>query len=337
MKKIFFFLAMTAFCGQLQAQTGSCVTATQVGTNYADTTVTFVLTWKEWCSNTTTHLNRVWVFVDIQPVDEVTGEKGAWTPASFTGTPNVVNATSLTVADNTRGFYVTSNNNQSATITMQIHNAPAKFNWCAFATDYPPNVSAPINVPTNAGTIYTFKGSPPFVVNGVAQNANTYSGTLISLTDATGCPGRIGCDAATHTKIPCSLELTPAGGYCRNLAADDAIAVSTAGCDFEYRTRQWSAGCGTGWTWVSRSDIKCVITVVNNWLYTWVVTSTTGGTCCGYASGSSAVAGYLLWDNCNGCNCGDRCSYPECYQGYPFVALCNNAINQSYYKIGCRR
>jgi len=148
---------------------------------------------------------------------------------------------------------------------MQINTTLTKFNWCAFATDYPPNVSA------HTGTTYTFKGSPSFVVNNVPRSAKTYSGALNSLTDATGCPGCIGRDAAINTTIPCCLELTAVGGYCRNLAIDNAHSVTcssvTTGSFEVARTDktgvsyQIDSNCEPGgWRWPNNTELRCMYT-----------------------------------------------------------------------------
>jgi len=265
MKKLFFFLIGATFACTGFAQ-GSCVTAKQVSANYVNNTVTFELTWKL-CSSTTTHLNRAWVFVDIQPVDPATGNKDAWTPASYTGKPTVDNADTLTVPGNTRGFYVTGNNGQSATVTMQINTTLTKFNWCAFATDYPPNIGT-ANTSTRD---YTLRGTQSFVVNGKTITGKQTSGSVSSLTDATGCPGCIAVQdfkfSGSSVTIPCCPNLTPLNGHCRDLAADDASA--SWGCDLEWRFGASKAtSCGS-WTWVDYTTYKCLAQEEGNAAIGW--------------------------------------------------------------------
>jgi hypothetical protein len=75
---------------------------------------------------------------------------------------------------------------------VQLTNVPAKFNWCAYVSDYPPNVTA------NNGT-YTFKGTPPFTLiasNGATQivTGKTLTTSALTITpttirDKTECPG----------------------------------------------------------------------------------------------------------------------------------------------------
>jgi hypothetical protein len=85
-----------------------------------------------------------------------------------------------------------------------------KFNWCAYATDYPPNA-------TDGAGAYVLHGSPPFVVNGdtLGDGVRTYAGCITALTDATGCPGllpatgpAVGTLAATPSPVCESDTLT---------------------------------------------------------------------------------------------------------------------------------
>jgi hypothetical protein len=70
---------------------------------------------------------------------------------------------------------------------VTLSGAPAKFNWCAYATDYPPNAILGSN------HYYNLHGTAPFVINDVAlhEGTTTHSSetTITSFTDATGCPG----------------------------------------------------------------------------------------------------------------------------------------------------
>jgi len=259
MKQTILFLLCAMFTCTCFAQ--SCVTAKQVSANYETQKVTFELHW-DTC-NETNHLYRVWVFVDIQPID-VLGYKGAWTPASFTGTPNVINATSETVTNNTRGFYVIGKKDHSATVTMQISNAPAKFNWCAFATDYPPNVGAAAN-----GAI-PLRGTPPFTINGsYTEPSKTYTGAepINILTDATGCPGIV-CrgEGEPVDAAGCCLDgLTKVGDvngypvYCRNIRGDGASTCTAAGVEIRKMggyygsSNPWNLNCAAGWTYMNRT------------------------------------------------------------------------------------
>ena len=75
---------------------------------------------------------------------------------------------------------------------MQLTNVPAKFNWCAYVSDYPPNVTA-------ANGTYTFKGTPPFTLTASNGATQTVTGTTLAasaltvtpttIRDKTACPG----------------------------------------------------------------------------------------------------------------------------------------------------
>jgi uncharacterized protein (TIGR02145 family) len=135
----------------------------------------------------TPYNNRVWVWVDFCPVAGAspgTFEKAVISRATATA------GGILTVAGNTRGFYVTAN---GATVTATLSNATGKFNWCAYGSDYPPNVTA-------NGGIYTLRGTPPFTliaasgtptqkVSGSTITTSAVTITPITLTDETGYPG----------------------------------------------------------------------------------------------------------------------------------------------------
>ena len=158
------------------------------------------------------HLNKAWVFVDYQAITGT--NRGAWAPATIVGTPSVSNGTYA--AGNSRGFYVTGVNGQTATVTVTLTNVPAQFNWCAYATDYPPNAKI-------SGNSYTLHGTAPFTVNGVQLDAGirTYSGACItSITDPTSCPGLLPAAPTVTTTNPAAvcvgsgvtLTATPGGG-----------------------------------------------------------------------------------------------------------------------------
>ncbi len=179
MRKLILLLSLLPLWGPGGLYAANCISVNSVGVNYATKTVTFVLTWK--ACNGTTHLNKAWVFVDWQQVTG-TNTTGTWTRATISGAATVTNGTYTT--GNTTGFYVTGTNGQSATVTVKLSNAPAKFNWCAIATDYPPNA-------TMSNGTYTLKGTPPFVVNGIKldNTQKSYTGSCItSITDATNNP-----------------------------------------------------------------------------------------------------------------------------------------------------
>ncbi|MDR0693837.1 MAG: hypothetical protein LBF81_00860 [Prevotellaceae bacterium] len=155
-----------------------------------------------WTGRTTTQLSNVWVFVDYI---DLSGNilTNDWKPATVTGATitqqTTGNATISMVAGNTRGVWVksvSSGANFTGQITLQLSGVPAKFNACAYASDYPPNGRI------NNGT-YILQGSPPFTLiaaGGTTQQVNSHTITIsavtvtpITLTDKTGCPGTILC------------------------------------------------------------------------------------------------------------------------------------------------
>ncbi|MDR3132767.1 MAG: hypothetical protein LBU42_01930 [Prevotellaceae bacterium] len=175
MKKIF-FLAMFA-----NLAASATVTVTPLSTDYSTNKVTFKVEWTG-----TPYNNHVWVWVDLCPI--VGTSPGTFEKAVI----SAVSVTSGTYTDlNGRGFFVTAN---GTTVTATLSNAYGKFNWCAYGSDYPPNVLA------NTNSSYTLAGTPPFKL--IASNGATsltVSGTTIAtsavtftpatITDATGYPG----------------------------------------------------------------------------------------------------------------------------------------------------
>ncbi|MDR3133651.1 MAG: hypothetical protein LBU42_06470 [Prevotellaceae bacterium] len=222
--KLFFFAMLASVVASAQRTTPVTIANTKV--DYATKIVTFDLSWK---GSDYTHRNEVWVFVDIQPV---TGANtlGGWSPATLVPSATTVTGisgnqyTALThtiASGNMRGTWVkgTASNTTSsfaATVKLMLDPAtPAKFNACAYVSDYPPNAAS------LSGSVYTLKGSQPFVVNGGTISDNTFTGAIHSLTDATGCPGGIARDVPNNGGN-CLTGLTAVNGYCRDVAADGA-------------------------------------------------------------------------------------------------------------------
>jgi hypothetical protein len=150
-------------------------------------TVTFRVYWDAAPDNLR-HRDSVWLFVDYQTVDNA-GVAGPWTAATLSGA-SVTGAGTLSVVANTRGFYLNGTAAPfSSTVTVALDGltpAGTKFNWCAYASDYPPNA-------TENNGYYDLHGSSPFVINGnITEPSKTYTGGCIeTLTDATGCPGEV--------------------------------------------------------------------------------------------------------------------------------------------------
>ena len=185
MKTIFFFLAMLA-----SVVASAQVTHVEpVSANYTNKTVSFRVWWNAG-SRDATYLSKVWVWVDYITVNSNNTTSGnTWTRATI-GT--ISGGVTSYDGSNRKGFWLEGNASAaySATLTVQLTNVPAKFNWCAYVSDYPPNVTL------DKGT-YIFKGTTNFIVSSHAQPITTKTITRTSLTvtssstftDATGCPG----------------------------------------------------------------------------------------------------------------------------------------------------
>jgi hypothetical protein len=233
MKKSFFLFAMlisiSAFTQNIKVES---ISATYTGAP----TVKFRVSWTG--ARTYRHNTKVWVFVDYQKV-EGSAPSGTWTRAAVASTPTVSSApasTATLVNGNNKGFWLNGvDGNYSATVTVPLSNVPAKFRWCAYATDYPPNV---VILGNNS---YTLHGSRPFVINGTTLPANqtTYTGTITSFTDATGAPGifpaalgektnEMGCVAGFVENIS-GVCITPESIGCNNNALNFGTVAFTAG------------------------------------------------------------------------------------------------------------
>jgi hypothetical protein len=193
MKKLLFFtvISLLSLVGQggisLFAQ-GRVVQTRSLSANYSATppTITFEVYWLTPPTGPM-HRDTVWVFVDYAPI--VGNAPGAWGPASLTGaTVTAGTGTIVPASLNGRGFYLAGNPSgafsSTLTVTLSADLNNTKFNWCAYATDYPPNA-------TEDDGHYNLYGTPPFVVNGTyTATTREYDGGCIDdLTDATGCPG----------------------------------------------------------------------------------------------------------------------------------------------------
>ncbi|MDR0667352.1 MAG: hypothetical protein LBF90_01885, partial [Prevotellaceae bacterium] len=191
MRKIFLypllFLCLTPVFGQSIE-----VEIQHLGANYSATppTVTFEVFWDA-APTSPRHRDTVWLFVDVQPINP-DNSVGAWRPATITAVaPPLGAGTVIPSSLNGRGFYLDGHTGAvpfSSTLTVSL--SPdlngAKFNWCAYASDYPPNA-------TEGAGHYVLHGTPPFVVNGdtLAPGVRAFTGCIDVLTDATGCPGLV--------------------------------------------------------------------------------------------------------------------------------------------------
>jgi hypothetical protein len=220
MKKIFFLLTMLASV----AASAQNMQITPISATYTTSPVIkFKVGWTG--ARTYRHNTKVWVFVDYRKIEN-NAPAGIWTRAAVSATPAVSSSpasTATLVSGNDKGFWLNGvDGDYSATITVSLTLVAGvtQFNWCAYATDYPPNV-----VPQGNNS-YTLRGSRPFIINGSTLTASqtTYSGTIISFTDATGAPGR----------FPAALNERPNEMGCVAGLVENANGVcaepSTIGC-----------------------------------------------------------------------------------------------------------
>jgi uncharacterized protein (TIGR02145 family) len=180
MKKIFFLITML-----VSIATSATVTVTPMSVDYTTQKVTFKV---EWNGTPIPYNNRVWVWVDLCPV--VGTSPSTFVKADISN-PSTIAGSIEIVSGNNRGFYVTTN---PSTVTAILSNVTGKFNWCAYGSDYPPNVLA------NTNGSYTLAGTPPFKLiesNGITAQIVTekiiatsaITITPATITDATGYPG----------------------------------------------------------------------------------------------------------------------------------------------------
>ncbi|MDR3132838.1 MAG: hypothetical protein LBU42_02295 [Prevotellaceae bacterium] len=187
MKKFFFLLAMLTSV----AASAQVTHVEPVGADYTNQTVIFRVWWNAG-SRDATHLSKVWVWVDYIEINNNNTTSGnTWTRAA-------VSAASPTASisydgSNRQGFWLQGNSGSySATVTVRLNITESNFDWCAYVSDYPPNVTA------NSG-VYTLRGTPPFTLtasNGAIQPVTGTTLTISALTitpvtirDKTACPG----------------------------------------------------------------------------------------------------------------------------------------------------
>ncbi|MDR0694662.1 MAG: hypothetical protein LBF81_05125, partial [Prevotellaceae bacterium] len=175
--KFFFLFAMLVSV----AASAQNVQVETISATYTSTPIVkFRVTWTG--ARTYRHNTKVWVFVDYRKVEN-NAPTGDWTRAAVTVTPAVhstpTSTTATLVPSNDKGFWLHGvDGDYSATITVPLTLAVGvtQFSWCAYATDYPPNVVA------HSSSSYTLRGSRPFVVNGKTLPADqtTFSDTITS-------------------------------------------------------------------------------------------------------------------------------------------------------------
>jgi hypothetical protein len=264
MKKLLFLFAMLV---SVAASAQSGVTVIPVSADYANQTVTFRVSWAN-SSRTGTHNSKVWVFVDYRTVSG-NAPTGSWERALVSGTPTATVGTPSREAGNDKGFWLQGTSGTSgtynATVTVKLSNVPAQFNWCAYVTDYPPNIKF------STQRDLTLTGTIPFIItytdnSTVTVNAKSFtlaSGkTFKTVTDATFCPTyvnntingiipTVGSDNGSYT-ISCN-------------GATLYVQKSNNG------SSPWLPGnnCPPGWRWPNHTELACMIQTINNPNQTW--------------------------------------------------------------------
>ncbi len=215
MKKFFSLFIGIMWASVLVA--ANCVSVKQIATDYKNNKVTVDITWSAGCTgDASNHRNTVWVFVDYRTI---TGgvKSSIWNRA-------IVSATSAgTVVDSgtSKGILVYGASSTTQRVTLTLSSMPTQYDWCAFATDYPPNVTAD-------GGAYAFKGTPPFILtaaDGITKQIVSGKTLAIAaltiapktLTDATGCPGTFcpytGGDLLIDVSHACRLRTSGAKNW----------------------------------------------------------------------------------------------------------------------------
>jgi uncharacterized protein (TIGR02145 family) len=201
MKKIFFLFAMLV---SVATSAQNHINIEMLGATYTTpAAVKFRVSWSSVPTVTgETHNAKVWVWIDFLKLNANNTTTGnTWTRATI----SAASPTASVAYDgsNRNGFWLQGNTGSySATVTATLSNIPAnaKFNWCAYVSDCPPNF-------TYVDNVFILKGTPPFTIKAANGSIQTISKktlpvpdlTLIpnTMTDATGCPGIVkytGCN-----------------------------------------------------------------------------------------------------------------------------------------------
>ncbi|MDR3134429.1 MAG: hypothetical protein LBU42_10505 [Prevotellaceae bacterium] len=213
MKTILFFFALLA-----GVTASANVYITPLSTDYTNKTVTFRVEWTGDVAN-----NRVWVFVDLCPVDGTTS--GTFTKAVISGATHTAGGIDASTLPG-RGFYVTAN---LTTVSVTLSNATGQFNWCAYGSGFPPNAK------DDGSGGYILRGSLPFTITTTsgALEVPTYGytgGVVTALTDATGEPGILcgGENESAGLLGCCKAGLVNCDGTCKLTCS----AIQTSQCRF---------------------------------------------------------------------------------------------------------
>jgi hypothetical protein len=202
---------------------GQNITVESISATYTEIpAVKFSISWTG--TRTFRHNTKVWVFVDYRKIENNV-PSGSWTRAAVASIPTLTSLPASTVtlaAGNNQGFWLNGvDGNYSATITVPLSGVPVQFNWCAYVADNPPNVEIKGN------NSYALHGSPPFVINNIQLplSQTTYSGTIISFTDATGAPGLFPAALGEKTN-----GMGCVAGLAENYGTHICMATASIGC-----------------------------------------------------------------------------------------------------------
>ena len=253
MKKIFFLFATLASV----TASAQVTNVEPVGANYANKTVSFRVWWNAG-SRDATHLPDVWVWVDYVMVNNDNTTSGnTWTRALISGTPTANSGTPTREDGNDKGFWLQGNNGSySTTVTATLNGMPNKFNWCAYVSDYPPNITF------STQRDLTMTGTIPFIItytdnSTVTVNANNFtlaSGkTFKNITDATFCPTYV--NNTINGIIP---TVGTDNGSTTITCSGSTLYVQSAANG----TSPWLPNnyCPVGWRWPDHSEVCCMIT-----------------------------------------------------------------------------
>ena len=205
------------------------VSVANTATTYSTKQISFTVSW-----TSAPHNNQIWVIVDYIKIENAT-TVGSWSRATVTAVSASGNGSAATVTGQ-RGFWLnTSGSSGSATITATLSLASGvdKFNWCAYALNYPPQAVI------KAAGGYDLKGTPPFTVNGTTLGAGVTTfgaGTCItSLSDATNNPTFV---------LPATLTVTTSNPAARCSAGAVTLSASASGGTTTAMTYTWVVGGG---------------------------------------------------------------------------------------------
>ncbi|MDR1406199.1 MAG: hypothetical protein LBI89_03240, partial [Prevotellaceae bacterium] len=248
------------------------VSITNMAADYTARQISFTVAWTE-----KPHDNKIWVIVDYIKVENAAAA-GSWSRAEIGGLPAATgSATAATVSGN-RGFWLhTSGGSGSAgvTVTLSLAAGVDKYNWCAFALNYPPEAKM------KADGGYDLKGTPPFTItynsgSSTVTGANTFdAGCITAITDATDNPDGI---------VP-ELRITGVNSptICYNAVAN--LAASVVGGTATATTYTWDIG-GT----VSTTGVPAITSQALSASTTYTVTAEDPTGCTSSGEGTITVA-----------------------------------------------